>query len=126
MIEEIALSISTAIFFMCAALVNGIVPQTPAETDVVCETVVSADEFSLVGTWNSDGRVFEFKDNGRLIFNGEIMLYSLDGDTVTVSTQIGKPAEKNGAKRTYKMKLERLGDRIIRLNGVTLYRTEQP
>ena len=126
MIEEIALSISTAIFFMCAFLVNGIVPQTPAETAVPCETIVAADEFSLVGTWNSDGRVFEFKNNGRLIYNGQIMTYSLDGDTVTVNTRIGKPTEKSGAKRTYNMKLELLGDRIIKLNGVTLYRTEQP
>ncbi len=126
MLEEIALSISTAIFFMCAFLVNGIVPQTPAETAVPCETVVATDEFSLVGTWNSDGRVFEFKDNGRLIYNGQIMNYSHDGDTVTVNARIGKPSEKNGAKRTYNMKLELLGDRIIKLNGVTLYRTEQP
>ena len=126
MIEEIVLSISTAIFFMCAFLVNGIVPQSPSEPDVPCETVVAAEDFSLVGTWNSDGRVFEFKDNGRLIYNGQIMNYSLDGDTVTVNAAIGKPAGKNGAKRTYNMKLELLGERVIKLNGVTLYRTGQP
>ena len=126
MIQEIALSISTAIFFMCAFLVNGIVPQTPSEPAVSCETVAAADTFTIVGTWNSDGRVFEFKDNGRLIYNGQIMNYSLDGDTVTVNAKIGTPTEKNSAKRTYNMKLERLGERVIKLNGVTLYRTGQP
>ena len=126
MLEEIALSISTAIFFMCAFLVNGVVPQTPAEPSVPCETIVADQEFSLVGTWNSDGQIFEFTKNGKLIYNGQIMTYSQGGDTVTVSTRIGKPTEKSSAKRTYNMKLELLGENIIRLNGVTLYRTTQP
>ena len=124
MLEEIALSISTAIFFMCAAIVNGIAPQTPAEAAAGSEIIAADEDFSLIGKWNSNGQIFEFTDNGRLIYNGQIMTYSFDGDTVTVNTRIGSPTEKNGVKRTYNMQFEEINDRVIRVNGVTLYRIE--
>ncbi len=129
MLEEIALSISTALFFLCAVVVNGVLPQERAETAVPCEAVESAaeDDFSLVGTWNSGGREFKFTKSGQLIYNGQTMSYTKDGDAVNVSAAIDG-ITKNDApradKRNYSLKLEVLSERVMKLNGVTLYRTE--
>lgn len=130
MLEEIALSISTALFFLCAFVVNGVLPQERAETAVPCEVVEYEsieDNFSLVGTWNSGGREFKFTKSGQLIYNGQTMSYTKDGDAVNVSAAIDgitKNDTPRGTKRNYSLKLEVLSERVMKLNGVTLYRTE--
>ena len=128
MLEEIALSISTALFFVCAFFVNGLVPQTPAEQAIPCEIVESETfaEASLVGRWNSGGKIFEFTKSGKLIFEENLLTYKIDGNTITVNAQISGFTERSrkGGKRIYTMKYELLSDRVIKLNGVTMYRVE--
>ncbi|MBQ8249534.1 MAG: hypothetical protein IJY93_06610 [Clostridia bacterium] len=129
MLEEIALSISTAIFFMCAFLVNGLMPQTPSDTAAPCEIVEVADNFTVIGTWSTGNRTLEFTKSGKLICNGQVIDYKEDSCSVTVDTALdGFKSEKatGGTKKGYTMKLELLGDDSIKLGGVTLSRAEQP
>ncbi|MBQ8552183.1 MAG: hypothetical protein IJ428_05145 [Clostridia bacterium] len=132
MLEEIALSISTAIFFLCTAVVSSILPSDTSEvsdvpTAVQCssdiimtetdtEIPASAVVFDLIGEWKSAGHTFEFKSPDRLTLDGLAMSYSLDGNVITVTSEIG------GAVRTYELAFVPISDRVMKLNGITAYK----
>ena len=98
MLEEIALSISTLVFLLCNLVVNSIAPAAPAlpmepipaETaaDISVEAFVTSEVFELTGVWNSGGRVFEFTRSGKLLYNGQVMPFELDGSTMLVTAMI--------------------------------------
>lgn len=127
MLEEIALSISTAIFFVCAFLVNGLVPQTPEKTAVPCEIVENIEDFTLVGTWSGNSHTLEFTKSGKLVCNDQIIDYTADNSSVTVSAAINGFDNKKtnrGSKPIYTMKLELLDESTVKLGGVTLRRAD--
>ena len=127
MLEEIALSISTAIFFMCAFLVNGLVPQAPDDTAVPCEIVENIDTVSLVGTWNGNDHILEFTKSGKLVCNDQVISYTVDDGSVSVDTTIDGFSTKKtnrGSRHAYTMELELLGQNTVKLGGVTLQRAE--
>ncbi|MBQ8510116.1 MAG: hypothetical protein IJ493_09455 [Clostridia bacterium] len=122
MLEEIALSVSTFFFIVCNLIINSLAPAVPAETAPPSEAVLEepalavsadADEFSLVGQWESCGFDYEFTSSGKLISGDTVMHWALDGDTVTVTKEDG---------RIYEMALEPLDERVMRLGGVTMYK----
>ena len=130
MFEEIALSISTALFFLCTLVVSSVLPQdmTVSSEPIpsICETAVEetattakgADSFSIVGSWNNGGRTFDFCDNGKLVFDSHNARWRLDGDRVTVSAEI------DGSERTYSLRLEVIEPGIMKLGGVTFFKTK--
>ena len=129
MLEEIALSISTLVFLLCNLVVNSIAPAAPAlpmepipaETaaDISVEAVVTAEVFELTGVWNSGGRVFEFTRTGKLLYNGQTMLYELDGSSLIVTAEVGD------TERRYRLAFEPVSPRVLRLNGVAMYKVDE-
>ena len=137
MLEEIALSISTLVFLLCNLVVNSIAPAAPAlpmepipvETaadvstdtaaDVSVEAIVTSEVFELTGVWNSGGRVFEFTRSGKLLYNGQVMPFELDGSTMLVT------AMKDGTERRYRLSFEPVSARVLKLNGVAMYKVDE-
>ena len=129
MLEEIALSISTLVFLLCNLVVDSIAPAAPAlpmepipaETaaEVSVEAIVTSDEFELTGVWNSGGRVFEFTRSGKLLYNGQVMPFELDGSTMLVTATI------DGAERRYRLSFEPVSARVLKLNGVAMYKVDE-
>ncbi|MBQ2706698.1 MAG: hypothetical protein IJF67_00435 [Clostridia bacterium] len=129
MLEEIALSISTLVFLLCNLVVNSIAPAAPAlpmepipaETaaDISVEAVVTSEVFELTGVWNSGGRVFEFTRSGKLLYNGQVMPFELDGSTMLVTAMI------DGAERRYRLSFEPVSARVLKLNGVAMYKVDE-
>ncbi len=132
MLEELALSLSTAIFFICTVMVSAVIPSSPSETSSICETVTESpdtavsvisstqnDLFSLVGVWNNSGRSFEFTKQGELLFDNNTADYSFDGENVTIKALI------DGVERSYTFKLEILSPRVVKIGGVVFYKIGQ-
>lgn len=137
MLEEIALSISTLVFLLCNLVVNSIAPAAPAlpmepipaetaadvstdiSTDVSVEAIVTSEVFELTGVWNSGGRVFEFTRSGKLLYNGQVMPFELDGSTMLVTAMI------DGAERRYRLSFEPVSARVLKLNGVAMYKVDE-
>ena len=133
MLEEIALSISTLVFLLCNLVVNSIAPAAPAlpmepipvetaadvSTDISVEAIVTSEVFELTGVWNSGGRVFEFTRTGKLLYNGQTMLYELDGSSLIVTAEVG------GTERRYRLAFEPVSPRVLRLNGVAMYKVDE-
>ena len=129
MLEEIALSISTLVFLLCNLVVNSIAPAAPAlpmepipaETaaDISVEAGVTSEVFELTGVWNSGGRVFEFTRSGKLLYNGQVMPFELDGSTMLVTAMI------DGAERRYRLSFEPVSARVLKLNGVAMYKVDE-
>ena len=129
MLEEIALSISTLVFLLCNLVVNSIAPAAPAlpmepipaETaaDISVEAIVTSEVFELTGVWNSGGRVFEFTRSGKLLYNGQVMPFELDGSTMLVTAAI------DGAERRYRLSFEPVSARVLKLNGVAMYKVDE-
>lgn len=129
MLEEIALSISTLVFLLCNLVVNSIAPAEPAlpmepipaETaaEVSVEAIVTSEVFELTGVWNSGGRVFEFTRSGKLLYNGQVMPFELDGSTMLVTAMI------DGAERRYRLSFEPVSARVLKLNGVAMYKVDE-
>lgn len=129
MFEAISRIISTAIFFLCAAVITGL-PTTTDTTAIPTAAAVSeapavseasavskkADEYSLVGMWNSGGKTFEFTPDGKLIFGDVTLDYTKNGDTVTIVGTV------DGKKREYTVELVPISERVARLNGIKMYR----
>ena len=121
MFEEIIKSISTIAFLVCTLFLGSIAPseQSPANepsgeisdydiaecavTDTTTEKV-----FSLVGVWDGFGVRYEFTSSGKLIVGNTTRKYEFSDGTLTVDGKDGK--------------LEILDNRVIRLDGRTLYR----
>jgi len=129
MLEEIALSISTLVFLLCNLVVNSIAPAAPAlpmepipvETaaEVSVEAIVTSEVFELTGVWNSGGRVFEFTRSGKLLYNGQVMPFELDGSAMLVTAMI------DGAERRYRLSFEPVSARVLKLNGVAMYKVDE-
>ena len=129
MLEEIALSISTLVFLLCNLVVNSIAPAAPAlpiepipvetSADISVEAVVTSEVFELTGVWNSGGRVFEFTRSGKLLYNGQVMPFELDGSTMLVTAMI------DGAERRYRLSFEPVSARVLKLNGVAMYKVDE-
>ena len=128
MFEELVLSLSTAIFFICTLMVSAVIPAAPLETSSVCETIsentVAAsitpnDSFSLTGVWNNSGRCFEFTRHGKILFDSNSADYSYDGENITVKALI------DGTERSYTFKIEVLSPRVIKIGEVLFYKTGQ-
>lgn len=131
MLEEIALSISTAIFFLCTALVGSVLPSDTPTADstpaVMCsidtveaapdaDTATHTVEFDLIGEWKSAGHTLIFKSPDRLILDGRSMSFSLDGNVITVTSEIG------GTVRVYELAFVPMSDRVMKLNGINAYK----
>ena len=121
MFEAISRVISTAIFFLCAAIITGIPTATdttaiPTAADVSLTAGEASTEYSLVGMWNSGGKTFEFTPDGKLIFDDVTLDYTKNGDTVTIVGTI------DGKKREYTVELVPISERVARLNGIKMYR----
>lgn len=129
MFEEIALSISTVLFFLCTVVVGSVLPSEPADTDSPSHAIVleskeeselsvysSAYPAGIVGKWNSGGKSLEFQNNGLLLFGKHAMKYSLSGSTLTVEAEI------DGNHRVFTLTCETVNDRIMKLNGITFMR----
>ena len=133
MLEEIALSISTLVFLLCNLVVNSIAPAAPAlpmepipvetaadvSTDISVEAIVTSEVFELTGVWNSGGRVFEFTRSGKLLYNGQTMPFELVGSTMLVTAKV------DGAERRYRLSFEPVNARVLKLNGVSMYKVDE-
>ena len=133
MLEEIALSISTLVFLLCNLVVNSIAPAAPAlpmepipvetaadvSTDISVEAIVTSEVFELTGVWNSGGRVFEFTRSGKLLYNGQAMPFELVGSTMLVTAKV------DGAERRYRLSFEPVNARVLKLNGVAMYKVDE-
>ena len=133
MLEEIALSISTLVFLLCNLVVNSIAPAAPAlpmepipvetaadvSTDISVEAIVTSEVFELTGVWNSGGRVFEFTRSGKLLYNGQAMPFELVGSTMLVTAKV------DGAERRYRLSFEPVNARVLKLNGVSMYKVDE-
>ena len=133
MLEEIALSISTLVFLLCNLVVNSIAPATPAlpmepipvetaadvSTDISVEAIVTSEVFEPTGVWNSGGRVFEFTRSGKLLYNGQAMPFELVGSTMLVTAKV------DGAERRYRLSFEPVNARVLKLNGVSMYKVDE-
>lgn len=128
MLEQISLSISTAIFLLCAMIANSVLPKSAPSDNIpplpdfaptaAVETTGQGEEFSIIGRWNSDGRIFEFTDTGKLIFGNTTAKYTLKDNMITVDTNV------SGEKRQYTLPIIIISDTVISLNGVRMYRVE--
>ncbi len=117
MIETFTRAISTALFFLCTAVVTGLTPTPNAEAAPVAATVSESEaEYSLVGMWSSAGKTFEFMPSGKLICGDITLDYTQSGNTVTVKGTV------NGEKREYTLELAPISKRVARLNGIKMYR----
>lgn len=132
MFEELALSLSTAIFFICTLMVSEVIPSSQSETSAACEnvsespdntvavaSVVPDDNFTLSGVWNNSGRSFEFTNQGKLLFDSNSADYSYDGENITVTALI------DGNERSYTFKLEILSPRVMKIGNVIFYKIGQ-
>ncbi len=121
MFEEIIKSISTIAFLVCTLFLGSIAPseRSPAnepsgglaDHDAVrCAVTDTTTEkvFSLVGVWDGFGVRYEFTSSGKLIVGNTTRKYEFSDGTLTVDGKDGK--------------LEILDNRVIRLDGRTLYR----
>ncbi|MFQ9146766.1 MAG: hypothetical protein ACLR5G_00235 [Eubacteriales bacterium] len=121
MFEEIIKSISTIAFLVCTLFLGSIAPseQSPANepsdgiTDydaVRCAVTDTTTEnnFSLVGVWDGFGVRYEFTSSGKLIVGNTVRKYEYSDGILMVDGKDGK--------------LEILNDRVIHLDGRTLYR----
>lgn len=117
MLEQISLSISTAIFLVCTVIANSFFPKAPEQAvPASVTTSVASESNSVVGKWNSNGRVFEFTDSGKLIFDGKSSKYSIVGDTIVIETEIA------GENRKYELPLSFISDKVASIGGVRMYR----
>ena len=121
MFEEIIKSISTIHLLFCTLFLGSIAPseQSPANEPsdgisdydavrcAVTDTTTEND-FSLVGVWDGFGVRYEFTSSGKLIVGITVRKYDFSDGTLTVDGKGGK--------------LEILDNRVIRLDGRTLYR----
>lgn len=73
--------------------------------------------FTICGKWEGCGISYEFFPNGKLLLGGKMMKYAVEGNIVSISTEIG------GEKRICRLPLEITGDRTIRLGNISLYRS---
>jgi len=124
MLEQIALSISTALFFLCSLIVSSILPTQP-NNDIGAEPAVGVSasvneevRFSLIGKWNGNGHIFEFTTDGKLIYNGNTANYRFDGEKLTVTANI------NGVSREYTAGVEVIDGRNIMLSEIALHKVE--
>lgn len=121
MFEEIIKSISTIAFLVCTLFLGSIAPSEPSPTNepsgaladyeaVRCAVTDTTTEkvFSLVGVWDGFGVRYEFTSSGKLIVGNTVRKYEFSDGTLTVDGKDGK--------------LEILDNRVIRLDGRTLYR----
>ncbi len=121
MFETFSLSFSVALFFICNILAIGAlnVPFPDNSTSSVIASSSNVEESpNLIGKWNSGGKIFEFKEGGKLIFNNNNMDYILSGDKLIVRASVLSDV------REYSMDFLVLSDRVISINGVKLYRVE--
>ena len=117
MFDVISRVISTAIFFLCAAVITGLPGVTDANAvPASAEVVEAAAEYSLAGMWNSGGKTFEFTPDGKLILDGATLDYVQNGNTVTITGTL------DGKKREYTVELVPISERVARLNGIKMYR----
>ena len=121
MFEEIIKSISTIAFLVCTLFLGSIAPSEPSPANepsdgisdydaVRCAVTDNTTEkvFSLVGVWDGFGVRYEFTSSGKLIVGNTVRKYGFSDGTLTVDGKDGK--------------LEILDNRVIRLDGRTLYR----
>lgn len=130
MLEEIALSISTAIFFICTLFVSAVLPSPPTDVGTPHETVkyvnteensvlfVSAAPFDIAGEWSCQGKTVSFTRDGKMTVGEHTLNYRLAGGTLTLGTNI------NGEERVYSMKLDIVDSRTMKLNGVPFFKVK--
>lgn len=70
------------------------------------------DEFSIEGVWECFGHRYEFRQDGRLIAEGETLRWQLSNGEMVINYD-GKP---------HIVTFEPLGERVMRLDGKTYYR----
>ena len=70
------------------------------------------DEFSIEGVWECFGHRYEFRQDGRLIAEGETLRWQLSNGEMVINYD-GKP---------HIVTFEPLGERVMRLDGKTFYR----
>ena len=116
MLETISKFISTALFFLCTAIVTGLNPTQPAQTVPTSQAIVQNEEFSLVGEWQSGDKTLKFTDSGKLIIGDTVLNYTQNGESLTLSGKI------NGVKQKYAVTLVPESERVMRFNGVTMYK----
>lgn len=133
MFEELALSLSTAIFFICTLMVSAVIPSSPLEASSICETIsesadnavaaasaIPSDSFLLTGVWNNSGRSFEFTKEGKILFDNNTANYSYDGENIVIKATI------DGEERSYTFKLEIMSPRVMKIGEVLFYKIGQP
>ena len=121
MFEEIIKSISTIAFLVCTLFLGSIAPSEPSPASepsdpladyeaVKCAVTDTTTEkvFSLVGVWDGFGVRYEFTSSGKLIVGNTVRKYEYSDGILMVDGKDGK--------------LEILNDRVIHLDGRTLYR----
>ena len=121
MFEEIIKSISTIAFLVCTLFLGSIAPSEPSPANKPSDGISGYDavrcavtdattenDFSLVGVWDGFGVRYEFTSSGKLIVGNTVRKYEFSDGTLTVDGKDGK--------------LEILDNRVIRLDGRTLYR----
>lgn len=121
MFEEIIKSISTIAFLVCTLFLGSIAPSEPSPANEPSDGITDYDavrcavtdtttenDFSLVGVWDGFGVRYEFTSSGKLIVGNTTRKYEFSDGTLTVDGKDGK--------------LEILNDRVIHLDGRTLYR----
>ena len=121
MLEQLSLSVSTAIFLFCTMLVGSILPKSTPDKqlsplpDTAAIVVQGEITPSIVGKWNSAGKIFEFTDTGNFKFGSLNGKYTVADNSVTVDLKIG------GENRKYTLPLEVISPRVISLNGIRMY-----
>ena len=121
MFEEIIKSISTIAFLVCTLFLGSIAPSEPSPANEPSDGITDYDavrcavtdtttenDFSLVGVWDGFGVRYEFTSSGKLIVGNTVRKYEYSDGILMVDGKDGK--------------LEILNDRIIHLDGRTLYR----
>lgn len=121
MFEEIIKSISTIAFLVCTLFLGSIAPSEPSPanepsdgisdydaTECAVTDATTENDFSLVGVWDGFGVRYEFTSSGKLIVGNTVRKYEYSDGILMVD---GKDD-----------KLEILNDRVIHLDGRTLYR----
>lgn len=121
MFEEIIKSISTIAFLVCTLFLGSIAPSEPSPanepSDVISDydavrcavtDTTTENDFSLVGVWDGFGVRYEFTSSGKLIVGNTVRKYEYSDGILMVDGKDGK--------------LEILNDRVIHLDGRTLYR----
>lgn len=121
MFEEIIKSISTIAFLVCTLFLGSIAPSEPSPANKPSDGITDYDavrcavtdattenDFSLVGVWDGFGVRYEFTSSGKLIVGNTVRKYEFSDGKLTVDGKDGK--------------LEILDNRVIRLDGRTLYR----